>query len=321
MSESGIISELLVPLCSSLPGAWGLEDDAAHIVTPAGEDLIVTTDTLTDGVHFRAVHGSASAASRALRSNLSDLAAMGARPVCYNMALSIPDSIDEDWLRGFVNQLALDQAHFSIALIGGDTTRTPGPFSVTISAFGSVPEGGALRRNGARPGDNIFVSGTLGDGYLGLKLLNGEIDNGLVSDPEFAIEKFSFPVPRIDLGTALRGKASACADVSDGLLRDLGNICRASKTTARIEREALPFSETAKSIMGANGIDEHKLITGGDDYELIFCVPPSSTLKSTTPVTRIGTIVEGLSDKSPVLVTKNGTELDNDTDVGYEHTW
>lgn len=242
----------------------GVGDDAALLRLPPGEDLAVSVDTLVAGVHFPCDSSAEQIGHRALAVNLSDLAAMGARPLWFTLALTLPEA-DEAWLAGFSRGLAVLARRYHVALVGGDTTR--GPLSITIQVHGSVPAELALRRDGARAGDDVWVSGHPGTAALGLRQL-------LAGGPrDEAACVFVAPVPRIALGLALRGLASAAIDVSDGLLADAGHIAGRSGVAIALERERLPFSPPLAAL--ADPQDACALaLTGGDDYELCFTAPP-----------------------------------------------
>ncbi len=266
--EFTLIRALFAPLAAGDAGALGLTDDAALIEPEPGRTLVATTDMLVAGVHFLPDDLPDLVARKLLRVNLSDLAAMGARPRGYLLGLALPEHFEPRWADSFAAGLGEDQKIFGISLLGGDTTATPGPACFSITAFGDVERGTALLRSGARDGDHIFVSGTIGDAALGLRILNGVAD---AEDRHRAclIDRYRLPQPRLELGARLRGLATAAADVSDGLVADLGHICSASGVGAEIEAAAVPQSPAAK---GAGAAD--LILTGGDDYELVFTVPP-----------------------------------------------
>ena len=270
MSRSGefeLIRRFLAPLATA-PGAGGLEDDAALIDAPAGRKLVATTDTMVAGVHFPADGPPGLIARRLLRCNLSDLAAMAARPEGYLLNLALPAWIDDPWLEGFAAGLAEDQEAFDLSLLGGDTVATPGALTLTVTAFGSAAL--PVRRSGARPGDRVFVTGPVGDGHFGLKAVQGELDA-----PRLA-ERYWLPSPRFG---AAEG-AAAAADISDGLVADLSHICRASGVGAVIDLEAVPLSPEVAAL-GAEARLE--ALTGGDDYELVLAARESAAI----PVGRI----------------------------------
>jgi thiamine-monophosphate kinase len=294
----------------------GVGDDAALLAPPAGSELVAAMDTLVAGVHFP--HGSpaASIGHRALAVNLSDLAAMGARPAWALLALTLPQA-EEAWLEEFAAGFsALARAH-EVALVGGDTTR--GPLCVTVQLLGHVPRATALRRAGARAGDALFISGTPGDAAAGLAL-----EEGRLSAPEHARgylrERFLWPTPRMALGERLRGFASACIDVSDGLLGDAGKLAGASHAGAVISFDELPVSEPLLAVLGDARARELAL-TGGDDYELCFTVPPQNLtrLLGELPPQRWGyTRIGSVRADEGVVVVRDGTVMEF-SHSGYRH--
>lgn len=309
MDEFSLIDKFFRPLAAGFSGSLGLTDDAALLAVPAGQHLIITADALVAGVHFTGDEDAGAIGQKALRVNLSDLAAKGATPLCYFLTLSLPTLITEAWLARFVAGLAIDQKEYAIALAGGDTTNTPGPLTVSITALGTSPQGAALLRSGAQAGDDIYVSGTIGDAALGLKVVRGELPENA-----FLRNRYLLPQPRTQLGQQLRGIASACMDISDGLVQDLGHICTASGVGATIHAERVPITEPFRDQM-------EKLITGGDDYELLFTAPPAQrgaidtlSQKLALPLTRIGEITSG--NKATVL--QGGTEMVL-KHTGYRH--
>ncbi|TKR29774.1 thiamine-phosphate kinase [Luteimonas gilva] len=291
----------------------GIGDDAALLQVPAGKQLAVTMDALNAGVHFPAETGAADIGWKALAVNLSDLAAMGAQPAWCTLSLSLPLA-EEAWIDAFLDGfLELAQRH-EVALVGGDTTR--GPLSVCVTAHGFVDAGKALRRDGAEPGDDLWVSGTLGDaaGALAQRRVGRAIDPALRS-------RLDRPFPRLPLGLSLVGFASAAIDVSDGLLADAGHLCARSGVGAEIDVAALPSSAALRAAFDADALRTLQA-TGGDDYELCFSAPPQARAaveaasdRTGTPVTRIGRIVEG--DGVRVLLA-DGSEW-RPANAGYEH--
>jgi thiamine-monophosphate kinase len=274
----------------------GVGDDGAVLVPPASRELVVVTDTLVEAIHFPPRSPPASIGHRAFAVNLSDIAAMGAEPAWALLALTLPDS-DETWLEEFARAAGDLCRRHGVALVGGDTTR--GPLSITVTVMGIVPVGVALERRGGQPGDAIFVTGSPGDAAAGLALEQNRLH---VADPmsaQILRDRFLFPTPRCDVGVALRGLASACIDVSDGLGGDLEKLCAASKCGAEIDAAALPVSEALVAAVGREVAREYAL-TGGDDYELLFTVPLARLGAMTHavalglgPVTRIGTLMSG----------------------------
>jgi thiamine-monophosphate kinase len=246
------------------PGALGLGDDAAVITPPANRQLVISADAMVEGVHFLPDDPPETIGRKLLRVNLSDLAAMGADPLGYLLTVSVPKETPDAWFAGFAAGLAQDQAHFGISLLGGDTTSTAGPISLTATVLGHVAPGAALTRAGARAGDLIYVTGTIGDGALGLRALRGEI-----ADPDgFLAHRYRLPQPR--LGLALAGIASAAMDISDGLLQDLAHLCRASGVGAEVQAACVPRSAAVRAA-GPSWLP--LCLTGGDDYELLLAVP------------------------------------------------
>ena len=276
----------------------GIGDDAAVLAVPAGQELAVAIDTLVEGVHFPRGTAPADIGWKALAVNLSDLAAMGASPAWALLALTLPD-VDAAFVEGFAKGFArLAQPH-RLALVGGDTTR--GPMSISVVVHGFVPPGKALTRAGARVGDAVMVTGTLGDAAAGLQALQQPLrdDDHRAGLREFLIERLNRPTPRLAAGTALRGQATACIDISDGLLADLGHVCVASGVGAEIDAALLPRSSALMALYDEAAALQFAL-SGGDDYELCFSVPAqrladvqADLSRLGCGVTRIGRIVEG----------------------------
>jgi len=274
--EFELIARYFAPLAAGFPGALGLMDDAALIDPAPGTRLVATADALVSGVHFLPEDPPDLVARKLLRVNLSDLAAMGAEPVAYLLTAVLDDGVDADWLEAFAAGLAADQAEFGIALAGGDVVRTPGPLVLTVTALGQVETGRELRRGGARTGDVVLVSGTIGDGSLGLALLRGEIAAPDEAVAAHLIERYRLPQPRLALGRRLAGRATAAIDVSDGLVADLGHICEASGLGAEIEAARIPLSAAARAVVEARPALMVGVLTGGDDYELLVAAPPAA---------------------------------------------
>jgi thiamine-monophosphate kinase len=275
--EFELIAQLFAPLAKGAPGALGLLDDAALLTPPPDTEIVITADALVEGVHFLGDDPPDSVAKKALRVNLSDLAAKGATPVGYLLTLSLPEHITMEWLRSFTEGgLAADQKQYNVSLLGGDTTSTPGPLTMSVTALGIVPKGAMLKRSGARPGDVVFVSGSVGDAGAGLALLRGDAPSLGVADSAALIARYRTPTPRLALGRALRGLASASLDVSDGLLADLGHIGEVSKVRLVIEAAKIPLSSPVRALWGVTGDGIVRAATAGDDYELAFTAPPSA---------------------------------------------
>ncbi len=300
--EFALIARHFAPLAG--PGALGLRDDAALLTPPPGRDLVLSADAMVGGVHFLPDDPPDLVARKLLRVNLSDLAAKGATPLGYLVTLSAPRDTSDAWFAGFASGLAADQRAYGIALLGGDTTATPGPVSLSLTILGHVAPGMMVRRDGARAGDGIWVTGTIGDGALGLAAAQGRLDDS----SGFLLGRYRLPRPR--LGLAIAGVASAGMDVSDGLVQDLGHLCAASGVSAEIEARDVPLSEAARAA-GPDWLQTR--LTGGDDYELLLAVPPGRTdlllraaRASAVPVARIGAFRAGPGE---VAVTLDGRHL------------
>lgn len=299
MHEFELIAELFAPLSAGFPGALGLTDDAALIPAEPGFDTVATVDAMVAGVHFLPDDPPELIARKLVRVNLSDLAAKGARPFAVMLSASFPRTAEPGWLRAFAAGLAEDLGYYGIALIGGDTTSTPGPLTLSLTAFGRVAAGRAVLRSGARAGDDLWVSGFIGDAALGLLVLRGDIQ---VDGQTAAVlaDRYRLPRPRVELGLHLPGLASAGMDVSDGLVQDLGHLCNAAGLGAEVESGALPLSPAARAVLGAQQSLLATVATGGDDYELLFTAPASAATSIEAlgiglglPLTRLGRMVDG----------------------------
>jgi thiamine-monophosphate kinase len=294
VGEFELIARYFAPLAKGFAGARGLESDNAFLPADPRHDLVVKTDTIVAGVHFLADEKPELVAQRALRVCLSDLAAGGATPYVYQLSLSLTRGWTERWVAGFARGLGADQRRFGIVLCGGDTTGTPGPTTIAISAFGRVPRGKGLGRNGARAGDELWVSGTIGDAALGLLAARGLLKSATLE------KRYREPQPRTALGPRLVGVARATADISDGLLADAGHIADASRLAVHIERDLVPLSADAKRALTDKPALWANVLGGGDDYELAMAVPPRNgpaLLKAArtakVKVTKIGAFAAG----------------------------
>jgi len=296
-AEVALIARHFRPLAG--PGALGLTDDAALLDPPPGRTLVLAADAMVAGVHFLPDDPPETIGRKLLRVNLSDLAAMGAAPLGYLMTTAFPPGTSESWLAGFVAGLAADQAAFGLAVLGGDTVSTPGPMALSLTILGHVAPGRALRRAGARAGDEVWVSGSIGDGALGLRVLQGRLEADAAGH---LVERYRLPRPRLALGAALAGLARAALDVSDGLVQDLGHLCRAGAPPcgAEIAAADLPLSDAARAALAAEPGLLPLLLSGGDDYELLFAVPPeaagavrAAAAAAGVPVARIGRFLPG----------------------------
>lgn len=299
LGEFGSIERHLAPLVKRGGAALGLKDDAAVFAPPPGSMLVFTKDAMVAGVHFIAGDPPALVARKLARVNLSDLAAMGAEPLGYLLALVLPRGAEEDWMAGFAEGLAAEQDIFGWEIWGGDTVATDGPMVASLTAVGAAPPGSALTRSGARPGDILFVSGSIGDAALGLLLRQGKLAGLGAEQAHYLEERFLLPSPRIDLGLRLRGIATAAMDVSDGIAADLAHLARASGVAAVLDPAALPLSPAARAALDRDPSLTERLF-GGDDYELLFTVPPAAlddvaaiARDLNLPLTRIGEIEVG----------------------------
>jgi thiamine-monophosphate kinase len=255
------------------PGGLGLLDDAALVGCAAGRSLVVTADAIVCGVHYLPEDPPHLIAKKLLRVNLSDLAAMGARPLYYLLTTALPAELGVEWLAAFARGLDQDQRRYAVHLLGGDSVSTVGPAVLSLTAIGEVAEGTEIRRSGARVGDVVWVSGTIGDAYLGLKVLRGAYPDLSEEHRAALIARFQLPEPRVGLGPALCGGAHAMIDVSDGLLADLGHICETSQVAAVVELERVPLSRAARALVAVEPALAPQLTAGGDDYELLFTAP------------------------------------------------
>jgi thiamine-monophosphate kinase len=301
LGEFELIARYFAPLAKGFSGARSLQSDNAFIAADARHDLVVKTDTIVSGVHFLSDQTPANVGAKALRVCLSDLAAGGAVPFAYQLALSLGSGWSERWVAGFARGLAADQRRYGVALSGGDTTSTPGPTTISITAFGRVATGKGLGRDGAKKGDDVWVSGTIGDGALGLLAARGTFASA------FLERRYRLPQPRTTLGPRLVGIARATADVSDGLLADAGHIATASGVALHLEREAIPLSPAARGILAKRPKLWATVLGGGDDYELVMTVPPAkhhallaAAEAAGVAVTRIGRVTSGKSIKLTV---------------------
>jgi thiamine-monophosphate kinase len=313
--EDSLIARYFRPLATD-PGAFGLTDDAA-VLKALGEDIVVTTDAIVEGVHFLSDDPPHTVAKKALRVNLSDLAVKGATPAGFVLTLALR-GVDETWLAAFARGLEEDAGAFNCPLFGGDTVSTPGPLMVSITAFGRVPQDRMVHRSGAKPGDHILVTGTIGDAALGLDILrNGKAAAALASDAasrEMLIGRYRVPQPRSALALAIRAHAHAAMDVSDGLAGDLAKLCAASGMSAVIDLPAIPLSKATSAVLAGGAVSMDAIVSGGDDYEILCAVPQGAFgefMQATGEVgvaaSPIGTIMAGTS--SPKFLDAEGREL------------
>ena len=296
--EFELIERYFRPLATD-PGAFGLTDDAALYRQRPGDDLVLTTDMIAGGIHFFADDPPDAIAKKALRVNLSDLAAKGAVPFGYLVSLALPKGWDEGWVARFAKGLKADQARYDVTCLGGDTIRASGGVTVSVTAIGRIPKGRMVGRGGARPGDVIFVSGTIGDAALGLALHLGKIDVA-PREAKHLRDRYLHPRPRMALAPVLRRHATSAMDVSDGLIGDLAHICEVSGVGAEIESALVPLSAAARTLLAANRALIKPILTGGDDYEILATVAGPAALRFASdareagvPVARIGRVVAG----------------------------
>jgi thiamine-monophosphate kinase len=267
--EDDLIARYFKPIATD-PGALGLTDDAA-VLRGGNDDIVVTTDAIVEGVHFLSSDPPETVAKKALRVNLSDLTAKGATPTGFVLTLALREP-DERWLSAFASGLAEDAITFDCPLLGGDTVATPGPLTMSITAFGRVPVGGMILRSRAQPGDRIVVSGTIGDAALGLAILSGKVTVDDAAIRESLIDRYRVPQPRIPLAEAIRHYARAAMDVSDGLAGDLAKLCIASGVSAIIDAAAVPLSESARGLIEQGQTSFVSAVSGGDDYEVLCTI-------------------------------------------------
>jgi len=315
--EERLIARYFAPLAKH-PGAFGLADDAAAIAPPAGCDLVLKTDGIVGGVHFFPDDPPDTVGKKALRVNLSDLAAKGAKPLGFLLTLALPEEIGDAWLAPFARGLGADAQAFGCPLLGGDTDRTGGPITISITALGAVPQGKMVRRAGAKAGDRVVVTGTIGDAALGL-LLRRDTSTarrwGLTPDKRSSLEaRYLVPEPRTAIADILRAHASAAMDVSDGLAGDLGKLCRVSGVAAEIVVARVPLSDGVRAALAREPALIETILTGGDDYEVVACVPAGKveTLRQQASaagvaVTEIGAVTAGQGEAR--FLESNGRPL------------
>jgi len=301
--EDSLIARYFWPIATD-PGAFGLGDDAA-ILAASGDEIVVTTDAIVEGVHFLFDDPPDTIARKALRVNLSDLAAKGAAPAGFVLTLALR-AADDTWLAPFARGLGEDAAMFGCALLGGDTVSTPGPLMISITAFGRVAPGRMVHRRGAKPGDRVVVTGTIGDAALGLDILRGGVvATDLADDPtaqQVLVGRYRIPQPRTALAKAVRDHASAAMDVSDGLAGDLAKLCDASGVSAAIDAPSIPLSAPAAKLLARGNVGIEAIVAGGDDYEIVCTIPEDrfeafaqEARLAAVAVTSIGTIIAGTS--------------------------
>jgi thiamine-monophosphate kinase len=313
--EDSLIARYFKPIATD-PGAFGLDDDAA-VLKARGEDIVVTTDAIVEGVHFLPDDPADTIARKALRVNLSDLAAKGALPAGFVLTLALR-AADEAWLASFARGLGSDAGLFGCPLLGGDTISTPGPLTISITAFGRVPDGKMVHRSGAKPGDRVLVTGTIGDATLGLDILRGGAVAAALAEDAAAkaalVGRYRVPQPRNALANAVRDHASAAMDVSDGLAGDLAKLCAASGVSAVIDAPSIPLSAPAAALLDHGIVGIETIVSGGDDYEILCAIPEhgleafaQAAALAGVAVASIGTIIAGPS--VPQFLDARGREI------------
>lgn len=319
MDEFGLIARYFAPLTRGAPGALGLRDDGAFIECPPDQRLVAVSDAVVADVHFFNEDPAEEIARKAIRVNLSDLAAMGARPVGILLCAILPRSTDEAWLAAFVDGLGEDIDRFSCPLLGGDTVATPGPLTLAVTALGEVPVGSGLTRSGAKPGETVWVSGSIGDATLGLAVSRGRHDALKTEDRNWLRNRYLRPEPRLALGRQLLGLAGACIDVSDGLLADLGHLASVSGLVAEIEAALVPLSDPGRTLLKAGEVALSDLLSGGDDYELLF----TAAEKDRARIEALGQSLSLALTPIGTMTTRNGRHGDGpvhllDLDIMYQ---
>lgn len=315
--EEQLIETYFAPLATHA-AALGLADDAAVLTPPAGCDLVLTTDAIVGGVHFFPDDPADAVARKALRVNLSDLAAKGAQPAGFLLALALPDGITGDWLKSFAGSLGGDAKAYACPLLGGDTVKTPGPLMVSITAFGFVPQGKMVQRRGAKPGDDVIVTGTIGDAALGLALRKDADAMGRwnldARQRHHLLERYLSPQPRNAVAALVQTQASAAMDVSDGLAGDFAKLCRSSGVTAEIEVARVPLSDAARAALAAEPGLIETILSGGDDYEILCTLPAgqagafvAAAKAKSVAAAAIGRVAEG--EGPPRFVGADGRPL------------
>jgi thiamine-monophosphate kinase len=312
--EDSLIARYFRPIATD-PGAFDLGDDAA-VLRAEGEDIVVTTDAIVEGVHFLPTDPPDSIARKALRVNLSDLAAKGATPAGFVLTLALRTA-DDAWLAPFARGLGEDAAQFGCPLLGGDTVSTPGPLMISVTVFGRVPQGRMVHRSGAQPGDRVVVTGTIGDSALGLAILKGGATATALADVAVnatLVERYWVPQPRNALAVAVRDHAHASMDVSDGLAGDLAKLCTASGVSAVIDAPSIPLSAAAARLLARGTVGIEAIVSGGDDYEILCAIPENQWQAfvqaaglAGVAVTSIGTVIAGTS--VPRFLDGQGSEI------------
>lgn len=292
LGEFARIARFFAPL--ALPGGLELRDDVALIAGRDGEQYVLKADAIVEGIHFFPDDPPGDVARKLLRVNLSDLAAKGAVPVGYLLTMALPKSRGDRWLAAFSRGLAADQRKYAIGLLGGDSDATRGPVVLSLAAIGRIAKDRAILRSGARPGDLVYVSGTLGDAALGLAALKGQLRQIAPAARQYLVRRYRLPEPRLGLGRRLVDVAHAAADISDGVVADLDHICEASGVGAIIEAAQLPLSAAARSVITRFPRQIRVALVHGDDYELVFTAPPAAAKRVAAAARRAGVQVTAI---------------------------
>ncbi len=335
VSEDEFIKTFLKPLAEKTEGSLGLLDDAAILPRTPGKDIIISKDILHADQHFYKEDDPANIAHKALATNLSDIAAKGATPICFMLGIAFPKAPDEQWLKGFIKGLEAISSQYSCHLLGGDTTGTKGPLSLSITIFGEVDAGKMVKRSGAKPGDHLYLSGSVGDAALGFLLKSNElgikpsdlrfepdVNNWPLNDEQQTelLESYLRPTPRVELAEALKNHASAAMDVSDGLMTDLPKLCAASACGADVELARIPFSEPAKIVFAAQKAEQDELrnlcLCWGDDYEILSAISPENAENFETEAGLQGIIVQKIGN---FTAPGQGIRLLDETGKPHQH--
>lgn len=313
--EFNLIHEYFAPLAASAPGARGLLDDAAVIAPRHGNELVVTMDTVVEGVHYLKQETPDNIVAKLMGSNLSDLAAMGATPHGFTLSCGWSNDVTQAQIKAFSDALKDWVERFSFPLLGGDTVKTAGGGVFSVTAFGEVSSGSAIGRDGAGVGDNVYVTGTIGDGALGLLAAQNELRGISKIHESFLADRYRVPQPRINIGMSLIGRATACIDISDGLVQDLNHIAQTSGVRLEIETGTIPLSKAANSVIESDPDMRSVILTGGDDYELAFTSrqPPEA---GDIPITKIGRVIAG--EPGVMIVDETGEAVSFEKS-GFNH--
>lgn len=313
--EFDLIHKFFAPLSTKAPGARGLLDDAASLSPSDGYELVVTMDTIVAGVHYLANETPENIVAKLMGSNLSDIAAMGARPLGFTLSCGWGTDVEIIEIEAFASAMSDWVNDYAFPLLGGDTVKTPDTSVFTLTAFGETPLGKSISRSGAQVGDNVYASGTIGDGALGLLAAQGRLPQLSSTHQTFLANRYRVPRPRISLGQSLVGIATACIDISDGLIQDAGHIARTSGVYVELEWDKMPLSDASKAALESNPNMMSTILTGGDDYELLF-TGRDLPKRSNTGVTKIGKIVQGAPGVNVLDTQGNLVEVNK---TGYNH--